>query len=44
MLRAGQMMLTGGLVQILWLAPDDQVHVAVSGLGRVNLSLGGGAA
>jgi 2-oxo-3-hexenedioate decarboxylase/2-keto-4-pentenoate hydratase len=38
-LRAGQIVLTGSLVQTVWLAPDDQVDVAVSGLGRVSLRL-----
>jgi 2-keto-4-pentenoate hydratase len=42
--RAGQIVLTGSLVQTVWLAPDDQVEVAISGLGRVSLSLRGGAA
>jgi 2-oxo-3-hexenedioate decarboxylase/2-keto-4-pentenoate hydratase len=43
-LRTGQIVLTGSLVQTVWLAPDDQVDVAVSGLGRVSLRLRGGAA
>jgi 2-keto-4-pentenoate hydratase len=43
-LRAGQIVLTGSLVQTVWLAPDDQVDVVASGLGRVSLSLRGGAA
>ena len=38
-LRVGQIVLTGSLVQTVWLAPDDQVDVAVSGLGRVSLRL-----
>jgi 2-oxo-3-hexenedioate decarboxylase/2-keto-4-pentenoate hydratase len=36
-LRAGQIILTGSLVQTVWLSPDDEVRVTVSGLGAVEV-------
>ncbi len=36
-LQAGQIVLTGSLVQTVWLAPEDEVKVTVSGLGTVDL-------
>jgi 2-oxo-3-hexenedioate decarboxylase/2-keto-4-pentenoate hydratase len=40
-LRAGQIVLTGSLVQTVWLAPDDEVRVLVSALGAVDLRISG---
>jgi 2-keto-4-pentenoate hydratase len=39
LLRAGQIVLTGSLVQTVWLAPEDKVVVTVSGLGSVALDV-----
>jgi len=41
-LRAGQIVLTGSLVQTVWLAPEDKVVVTVSGLGSVALDVKNG--
>ena len=41
LLRAGQIVLTGSLVQTVWLTPDDKVLVTVSGLGSVALDVRG---
>jgi 2-keto-4-pentenoate hydratase len=38
-LNADQIVLTGSLVQTIWLAPEDEVLVTVSGLGSVALKL-----
>ncbi|WP_046867648.1 2-keto-4-pentenoate hydratase [Microvirga massiliensis] len=40
-LQAGQIVLTGSLVQTIWLAPGDEVLVTVSGLGSVTLQVEG---
>jgi 2-keto-4-pentenoate hydratase len=40
-LRKGEIVLTGSLVQPVWLAPDDSVFVNISGLGSVTLNLRG---
>ena len=39
LLRAGEIVLTGSLVQTVWLTPDDRVVVTVSGLGSVTLDV-----
>jgi 2-keto-4-pentenoate hydratase len=41
LLRAGQIVLTGSLVQTVWLAPEGKVLVTVSGLGSVTLDVKG---
>ena len=38
-LRAGDLVLTGSLVQTVWLAPGDRAHIAISGLGTVDFAL-----
>ncbi len=40
-LRAGEIVLTGSLVQTVWLAPEDEVRVTVSGLGAVDFKVRG---
>jgi 2-keto-4-pentenoate hydratase len=40
-LQAGQIVLTGSLVQTVWLASNDEVLVTVSGLGSVTLKVEG---
>jgi 2-oxo-3-hexenedioate decarboxylase/2-keto-4-pentenoate hydratase len=40
-LKDGEIVLTGSLVQTVWLIPDDSVLVHVSGLGSVTLNVGG---
>jgi 2-keto-4-pentenoate hydratase len=40
-LRDGEIVLTGSLVQTVWLSPDDRVLVHVSGLGSVTLNVRG---
>lgn len=41
-LRAGEIVLTGSLVQTVWLAPGDAVHIAIAGLGTVDFTLAPG--
>ena len=41
-LRAGQIVLTGSLVQTQWPAPQDEVVVSIAGLGTVSLTFSGG--
>ncbi len=40
-LRRGEIVLTGSLVQTVWLNPGDEVVVDISGLGSVTLALAG---
>jgi 2-oxo-3-hexenedioate decarboxylase/2-keto-4-pentenoate hydratase len=40
-LRKGEIVLTGSLVQTVWLSVDDRALVHVSGLGSVTLNLRG---
>lgn len=40
-LKEGEIVLTGSLVQTVWLSPKDRVHVNISGLGSVTLNLRG---
>src|SRR4051794_18433398 len=40
-LRAGQIVLTGSLVQTQWPAPQDEVVVTIAGLGTVSLTFSG---
>lgn len=40
-LRAGQIVLTGSLVQTIWLKPGDKVEMNLSGLGRVSADFTG---
>jgi 2-keto-4-pentenoate hydratase len=40
-LQTDQVVLTGSLVQTVWLAPDDEVRVIVSGLGAVDIRFRG---
>jgi 2-keto-4-pentenoate hydratase len=42
-LRAGQIVLTGSLVQTQWPAPRDEVVVSIAGLGTVSLTFSGAA-
>jgi len=42
-LRAGQIVLTGSLVQTQWPAPQDEVVVTIAGLGTVSLTFSGAA-
>lgn len=41
-LRAGDLVLTGSLVQTVWLSPGDAVRIAIAGLGTVDFALTAG--